>query len=361
MIRFSEMVLPGHPDKFCDQVADAIVARTAAFDPEAYCQVEVGVWQGNVWISGGFTLPAGESLPLGPVVAGVAGKVGYRDAMGGQKVFSVTDTVCRMHEDPRTWTRKVNDQAICVGWAGYDGLTRWLPPEHFLAHALREALAAAIHGGALAGDGPDGKLLVVMAEEGTSWRLEKVLVTLQQSAVQGREGEFMRFAVLVEATLRDTYGAVRTRDPRWSSSWDSVRCIVNPNGPLLEAGSDGDNGQTGRKLSMDYYGPRVGQGGGALSGKHFSHIDRIGAYAAREAAVRAVRSGASACRVVVAWAPNCPDPLELSFEMEGRGEPTTREAFSHEAMVDRFAGLVLDPCWAAGTHFWEPEARWNGG
>lgn len=23
MIRFSEMVLPGHPDKFCDQIADA--------------------------------------------------------------------------------------------------------------------------------------------------------------------------------------------------------------------------------------------------------------------------------------------------------------------------------------------------
>ena len=66
--------------------------------------------------------------------------------------------------------------------------------------------------------------------------------------------------------------------------------MVNPNGPLVEAGSDGDNGQTGRKLVMDFYGPRVPIGGGALSGKHLTHIDRIGAYAAREAAVRAVRS-----------------------------------------------------------------------
>ena len=33
--------------------------------------------------------------------------------------------------------------------------------------------------------------------------------------------------------------------------------MVNPNGPLVEAGSDGDNGQTGRKLVMDFYGPRV--------------------------------------------------------------------------------------------------------
>ena len=33
---------------------------------------------------------------------------------------------------------------------------------------------------------------------------------------------------------------------------------------------------------MDFYGPRVPIGGGALSGKHLIHIDRIGAYAARE-------------------------------------------------------------------------------
>ena len=52
----------------------------------------------------------------------------------------------------------------------------------------------------------------------------------------------------------------------------------------MNGGSDGDNGQTGRKLVMDFYGTRVAIGGGALSGKHLTHIDRCGAYAAREAA-----------------------------------------------------------------------------
>jgi hypothetical protein len=51
--------------------------------------------------------------------------------------------------------------------------------------------------------------------------------------------------------------------------------MINPNGPLVQAGSNGDNGQTGRKLAMDFYGPRIPIGGGALSGKHLSHIDRI--------------------------------------------------------------------------------------
>ena len=44
MIRISEMVLPGHPDKFCDQIADAIVNQCKRVDPLAYCQVEVSVW-----------------------------------------------------------------------------------------------------------------------------------------------------------------------------------------------------------------------------------------------------------------------------------------------------------------------------
>ena len=38
MIRVSEMVLPGHPDKFCDQVADAIIAECVAIDADAYGQ-----------------------------------------------------------------------------------------------------------------------------------------------------------------------------------------------------------------------------------------------------------------------------------------------------------------------------------
>lgn len=56
-----------------------------------------------------------------------------------------------------------------------------------------------------------------------------------------------------------------------------MELLVNPNGPLSDAGSQKDNGQTGRKLVMDYYGPRVPLGGGAIYGKHPSHVDRFGA------------------------------------------------------------------------------------
>jgi hypothetical protein len=45
MIQFAEAVLPGHPDKLCDRIADAIVAEALSVDPSAFAQIEVGVWQ----------------------------------------------------------------------------------------------------------------------------------------------------------------------------------------------------------------------------------------------------------------------------------------------------------------------------
>ena len=41
MIRISEMVLAGHPDKFCDQVADAVISEAMEIDLDADGQVEI--------------------------------------------------------------------------------------------------------------------------------------------------------------------------------------------------------------------------------------------------------------------------------------------------------------------------------
>ena len=55
--------------------------------------------------------------------------------------------------------------SVAIGWAGYDAATRYISPEHFLAHRLREALDnACAHGGKLEGHGPDGKLVVQIDE-----------------------------------------------------------------------------------------------------------------------------------------------------------------------------------------------------
>jgi S-adenosylmethionine synthetase len=95
--------------------------------------------------------------------------------------------------------------------------------------------------------------------------------------------------------------------------------MVNPNGPLSDAGSRKDNGQTGRKLVMDYYGPRVPLGGGAIYGKDPMHVDRFGARKAREMAVAAVREGARECLIRAVYAPNVAEPLDVQVEVRGGG------------------------------------------
>ncbi len=119
----------------------------------------------------------------------------------------------------------------------------------------------------------------------------------------------------VSAVLGQHYGQLRSVDRRWTATWPEVELLVNPNGPLSDAGSRKDNGQTGRKLVMDYYGPRVPLGGGAIYGKDPMHVDRFGARKAREMAIEAVKNGAGECLVRAVYAPNVAEPLDVQVEM----------------------------------------------
>ena len=348
MIRMSEMVLPGHPDKFCDQVADAILAECYRADPRAYCQVEMSVWCDQAYLTGGIVTREPLARSLADILRATGREIGYvaPNAIIADR-YQVHDAVCQRREDPRTWTDHVNDQCITVGWAGYDEKVGWLPPEHYLAHAFRQALTDSCKGGRLKGQGPDGKLLVRVRENPDDWRVEHVLVTVQQLP----DIELVELTALVIDDLREAYSRLRAKDRRWTAPFDDIELLINPNGPLLNGGSDGDNGQTGRKLVMDYYGPRVPLGGGALSGKDFSHIDRAGAHAARQAALNAVRTGARECKVTVAYAPNVDEPLDVVWEMEGRGERVPVERLRHSVVREHLCGDVALGRLRAGTHF----------
>lgn len=358
MIRVSETVLPGHPDKFCDQIADAFVAEAARLDPHAYAQIEAAVWSDKVWLSGAIAARGPLAKTERDIVVEVGKAIGYRDGncIDADR-YCVNSTICLSQADPRQWSHHVNDQSIVIGWAGYDEKTRFLPPEHFLCHQFRDALVSACTHGRLRGHGPDGKLLVRFREEGSAWILEHVLVTIQQSA----SACLLEVCGLVAHTLEQAYEQAGRLDRRWRAPWRDVTLLINPNGPLLNGGSDGDNGQTGRKLAVDFYGPRVAIGGGALSGKHISHIDRIGAYAARAAAVRAVRSGAESCLVRACYAPNQATPLDLSIEMIGRGERVAPEFFAHPEMAARYPSCLVSRDLAQGVHFYDGGLPWNQG
>lgn len=325
MTRHAEAVLNGHPDRFCDLIADRIVQAVCHDEPDAYAQIEVSVWSDLILLTGGAVTRAGRRPPARDIIVELGRRIGY---VAGNHIdverYRVMDEVCHIPGDPREWTEHVNDQCIIKGWAGYDALTHFLPPEHFLVCRLREAVVSAIEEGPLHGEGPDGKLLVVMHEAADGWHPETVLLTLQHRSITPYT------TLVAEAThvLREAWAQIQRNDPRWKPDWRGIRCLVNPNGPMHEGGSDADNGQTGRKTVMDFYGPRIPIGGGALHGKHLSHIDRLGAAAARRYAVDSVRHGATETLVTLCYAPGMDTPISIDMQSD-RPPHTPMEAYFH--------------------------------
>jgi S-adenosylmethionine synthetase len=334
MIRTAEAVLDGHPDRFCDLLADAVIREGYNVDPECYGQVEVSVWSDVIFFSGAVATRNPLKKTIEEIVIETGTAVGYtpNNHIDANR-YKIVSELCLLNQDPNDFTRVVNDQSIVIGWAGYDSLTEYLPPEQFLVREFRNALIDDIGSGLLNNHGPDGKLLIVMREDSNGFTLETIVVTIQHKS----NTNLLSLAADVGSVLKTRYEALASRDPRWRAKWKDVRVLGNPNGNLIAAGSDGDNGQTGRKLVMTFYGPRVPIGGGAIHGKDLAHIDRLAAYATRQAAVEAVKSGAKECQITAVYSPGCDEPLEILVDLVGRGTRPDRERFDYRRMRSEFS------------------------
>ena len=94
--------------------------------------------------------------------------------------------------------------------------------------------------------------------------------------------------------------------------------LVNPTGRFVLGGSYADCGVTGRKLACDTYGGIGRMGGGALSRKDPTKVDRSAAYMARKIAKDIVQAGyADKCEVQLAYAIGVVQPVGVSVECFG--------------------------------------------
>ena len=71
----AESVRAGHPDKFCDQVADAILDAHLRQDPNARVAVEIFATAGKIVVGGEITSKA--TVTCDKIVAGVINRIGY--------------------------------------------------------------------------------------------------------------------------------------------------------------------------------------------------------------------------------------------------------------------------------------------
>jgi S-adenosylmethionine synthetase len=333
---FAEAVLPGHPDKLADQIADAVLDIALHHDDRAIVQVEVAVDRDVCFVDGRCST-AGAALPRDLVedtIRAVYGRAGFGEPFpavgdgsdhqcprGVEVELQLRAIIDQADPDESGEREYADDQAIHVGYAVATPETRFLPLEQHLSLVLRDRLWELCATRRELGAGPDGKLLVTLApttgpDGRTRFELRDLIVSLQhlthaplielEREVQlALLGEVERQAALIAELVvrRETKLSLR----------------LNRSGVFVAGGPMNDNGQTGRKLVFDFYGPRVPIGGGALSGKDPWRLDRVGAFRARQIALAIVDTGfVRDALVTFAWAPRDRRPSHVSILVDGR-------------------------------------------
>jgi S-adenosylmethionine synthetase len=285
ILRPAEWVLPGHPDKLADAIADALVQAAQRRQPEALCAVEVAVHRDAVFVTGRIACDGASGIDLPALVRGVYASAGYGGTWRpAPDAIVVAGNPCVEPLVPgEADIRHVSDdQSIVTGHAVDLPDIGWMPPEQWLAREVARRLFDEVSGPlALC---PDGKVLVVLAERGEVRRLHAASCSLLAHA---GDVALQRMAV---AAIAAACTALAARLPGFDPALPE-EIVVSGSGTFVEGGPEGDNGLSGKKLLLDHYGPRVAVGGTALSGKDLWKPDRAGTLVARRLALAVVRSG----------------------------------------------------------------------
>ena len=312
----AESVRAGHPDKFCDQIADAILDAHLRQDPNARVAVEVFATAGKILIGGEVTSKA--EVDCGRIVADTIDRIGYTMGDLCEEPYDSLELEIRIHDQSPDISNAVGktqpgavmgagDQGIVVGYATNE-TEEYLPLPVVLAHRICKRLdELKPHTPWL---GADGKAQVTVAyENDVPAAITAVVVSLQHNAEIDHKNirRFISKEVVARVLPR---GLLK----------GNTRILINPSGKFVLGGPAADTGLTGRKLAVDQYGPVAHIGGGALSGKDPTKADRSGAYAARWVAKNIVAAGmAKRCEVQIAYAIGKSKPVSVTVDTFGTG------------------------------------------
>ena len=320
----SESVTEGHPDKVCDQIADAILDDIYTEDPSARVAIEVCATTGMVMVFGEVTTSHYSDIPS--IVRGVIKDIGYDDSSLGfdYKTCAVLSSLDEQSpdiamgvntatdsgsEEDEFEMQGAGDQGMMFGYAS-DETEELMPLPIVLAHALTFRLTEARKNGEIDYLRPDGKAQVTVEYiDGVPERVDTVVVSTQHA-------EDVDMAVLENDIIEKV---IKKAIPTHYLD-DDTKVYVNPTGRFVVGGPAGDSGVTGRKIIVDTYGGMCRHGGGALSGKDPSKVDRSGLYMTRYICKNLVAAGvARRVEVQVAYAIGMSHPVAVYADSYGTG------------------------------------------
>ena len=339
----SESVTEGHPDKVCDQIADAILDAVLAQDPNGRVACEVCANTDLVLVMGEISTNA--HIDVEQIVRKTVCDIGYN-----QPDLGFDGNTCRVQIELKEQSSDIalgvdlareakagnretqfsigaGDQGMMFGYACNE-TPELMPLAISIAHKMAKRLTDVRKQGLVDYLRPDGKTQITVEydENGKPVRVDTVVLSTQHSP-----------DVTLEQIRKDMIELVIKPTVPAGLLDGETKIYVNPTGRFVSGGPAADTGLTGRKIIVDTYGGSAPHGGGAFSGKDPTKVDRSAAYAARWVAKNVVAAGlADKCQVQLAYAIGVARPVSVLVETFGTGVVADSEL---EAAVEKVFDL----------------------
>lgn len=300
----SESVTLGHPDKICDYISDLILDEALRQDPNSKMAVEVTIKDDLILIYGEQNTKA--KIDYEQIVLNAMKDIGYvEDYQVLVKVNNQSIEIANavMKDDGNIGA---GDQGIMFGYA-CDETDDFMPTPIYYAHKLAKRLSDfQKEDGRL---GPDGKTQVSVEYDSNDnvKRIDSIVISTQHN----KNISLDEIKSLIIMNVIEKEIPTNLVD-------ESTKIMINPSGSFIVGGSFGDSGTTGRKIVCDTYGGMGRIGGGCLSSKDPSKVDRSAAYYARYVAKNIVAHRLSKkCEIQVSYAIGLSEPISIYINTFG--------------------------------------------
>ena len=354
----SESVSEGHPDKVADQISDAVLDEFLKQDPESKVACETFVSTGLVVVGGEAHSDA--YVDIQHTAREIINRIGYTKAeyMFDGNSCGILSALHGQSADIRRGVEKkdrynqgAGDQGIMFGYACRE-TDDYMPLPIWLSHRLLQELAEVRKNTKLMPYlRPDAKsqFTIEYSDDRKPLKVHTIVLSTQHD-------EFAQDAEMLKKIKDDVQNILIPRlikklPARLKGLFDcNYKLLVNPTGKFVIGGPHGDTGLTGRKIIVDTYGGRGAHGGGALSGKDASKVDRSAAYAARYIAKNLVAAGvADEVQIQISYAIGVAKPLSIFINTfrtarvaKNGGPSASGKAVMSDGEIAKIVGEIFD-------------------